>query len=284
MGRYEQASELLGSTVRSGRPSPTAGYIRSDAGTPSPGCGRRGLAMNRPIQVHLPASFAMGELIAAQSTVLASLGWDLGMKFDVHMRPIHGSGWVEVLRLDRWEETGQSLYKFKLTLVDPSFTITEPLKNSHSPLRECLPRTQAFFDLLESTWRIRNAAQHFDPPMTAGLLQDRVKVIGHLSQQAGLALATDCKRILERINHIGQGGKVVPPAVVLEDLQSTLASEREATKQLSVQIDQLKKALGEADRSSTQSAELQGEVERLRADLIAAEAERSLAVDSLGTT
>ncbi|KQP82149.1 hypothetical protein [Aeromicrobium sp. Leaf291] len=241
--------------------------------------------MNRPIKIQLPTSFGMGELIAAQSTVLAALGWDLGMKYDAYMRPRHGGHWLEDLRQKRWEETHQSLYKFKLTLVDPSFVITEPLKNSGSPLRACLPTNVGFYDLLETAWKIRNSAQHFDPPMTAELLHGRTKTLGNLAHQAGLSVAEDCKALLARLNAIGQG-KVVHPGQLLSELRSRLDAEKEAAKDLAVQVAELRKSLSEAESTSKESDEeaLRGELERLRAAVVVAEAEKVLAAENVTAT
>jgi hypothetical protein len=241
--------------------------------------------MNRPIKIQLPTSFGMGELIAAQSTVLAALGWDLGMKYDAHMRPLHGDHWLEDLRQQRWDESHQSLYKFKLTLVDPSFVITEPLKNPSSPLRACLPKNAGFYDLLETAWKIRNSAQHFDPPMTSDLLHGRTKALGNLARQAGLSVAEDCKALLARLNAIGQG-KVVHPGQLLSELRTRLEAEKEASKELAVQVAELRKNLSEAETTSKDADHqaLRGELERLRAAVVVAEAEKVLAAENVTAT
>ncbi|GAA2079889.1 hypothetical protein GCM10009821_20200 [Aeromicrobium halocynthiae] len=241
--------------------------------------------MIRPIKIHLPSTFGMGELIAAQSTVLAALGWDLGMKYDAYMRPRRGNGWLEDLRQQRWEETRQNLYKFKLTLVDPSFVITEPLKNSDSPLRACLPKQSGFYDLLETAWKIRNAAQHFDPPMTSDLLHGRVKALGNLAHQAGLPVAQECKMLLERLNAIGQG-QVANPSKVLSELQERLAAEKEAAKDLAIQVAELRKDLSTAEAStgSPEQDQLLEELESLREAVVVAEAEKVLAAESMNAT
>ncbi|NRQ50401.1 hypothetical protein [Aeromicrobium stalagmiti] len=235
--------------------------------------------MTRPFSVYLPVSLGMDQLIATQSTVLAAAGWDLGHHYDAFMRPVHGTSWLEDLRHQRWAETSASLYKYKLTLIDPSFTITEPLKNSSSPLRECLPSGHDFYDWLHKAWNIRNAAQHFDPPMTLELLRERVKAFGMLGVLVKLDLANDCKLLMERLNHLAQGGVVQPPGVIVEQLELSLAGEKAKAKELALQVEAVRRQLSVA--ASAQTDVVASEIESLRTDLLAAEAEKALAVERL---
>jgi hypothetical protein len=188
--------------------------------------------MRRPFEIELPLNRGVGQLAACMNTLLRGLGFDLGKRYDGHMRPRFGAEWLEQLRVRRLQETGDERYRRKLNKYDPSFTLNEPLRDSASPLREALPRGSAFYDKVERVIRIRNREQHFDGIPTLDRLEDDVRALRDLAGEAQLALVTDCDRVLERTGELRKKGRVADPAVVelMDELRRQADGARERAK------------------------------------------------------
>ena len=143
------------------------------------------------------------------------VGWDLGRKYDAFMRPIAGPEWLEVLRQKRLLGYNPApMYKQKLNLRDPAFCLREPAKNSDSPLRQVLPKTPSFFDLMETVANIRNSEFHFESLPTLDKLEHYAKQVTQLAEQADLPLRDEMEAVLTRITQLKAGTLPPPPGVV----------------------------------------------------------------------
>ena len=188
--------------------------------------------MRRPFEIELPLNRGVGQLAVCMNTLLRGLGFDLGKRYDGHMRPRFGAEWLEQLRVRRLQETGDARYRRKLNKYDPSFTLNEPLRDSASPLREALPRGSAFYDKVERVIRIRNREQHFDGIPSLDRLEDDVRALKELASDAQLTLVTDCARVLERTGELRKKGRVADPrlAELMDELRRQADGARERAK------------------------------------------------------
>ena len=194
--------------------------------------------MRRPFEIELPMNRGVGQLAACMNTLLRGLGFDLGKRYDAHMRPQFGPDWLEQLRLRRLQETGDDRYRRQLNKYDPSFTLNEPLHHASSPLREALPRGSAFYDKVSRVIRIRNREQHFEGIPTIDRLEDDVRALKDLASEAQLPLVTDCDRVLARTAELRKKGRVADPRLVelIEELKRQAAEAGERAKQMAKEM------------------------------------------------
>jgi hypothetical protein len=195
------------------------------------------------------------------------------------MRPRFGDTWLEDLRRRRHAAGAGDMYRRKLNLYDPSFAVNEPLHNSDSPLRECLPSGRKFYDLLEQTNQIRNREQHFDRiPSLAGLVST-VEVVGRLAREAELPMAGDCVRVTGRIKELSSGdSEIVDETVRYKELLADREADKERTRQLAGEVAELRAHLRDKDQLAALG---DVESEQLRVELQEAELTRAAAEDEL---
>lgn len=207
----------------------------------------------RPFKVYLPTAADIGNILGTISTLLRAVGWDLGQKYDSYMRPIAGPNWLEALRQKRLSGYNPApMYKQRLNLRDPAFCLREPAKNSDSPLREVLPRTPIFYDLMETVANIRNAEFHFDSLPTVDKLEHYAKQVSLLAQQADLPLQNEMGVLLGRIAQL-KAGNVPPPP----DVARLVRQVRSSQEQLKAAAEQLAEARGAAKANADAHSRLE---------------------------
>lgn len=223
----------------------------------------------RPFKVYLPSAADIGNILGTISTMLRAVGWDLGYKYDEFMRPMAGPDWLEALRQRRAQGYNPaSMYKQKLNLRDPAFCLREPAKNSDSPLREVLPRTPAFYDLMETVANIRNAEFHFESLPTLDKLEQHAKQVAQLAHQADLPLKNEMGAVLTRIAQLKAGN--VPPPPKVAELMMQVQTSQEQLKLAAAQ-------LAEARDAAKANAAAQARLEDLEAEFDALQDELQLA-------
>ena len=236
-------------------------------------------------ELKLPDSFDWADLIGVQTSALGTLGWQLGEHYDATMRAEHGDDWLEGLKQVAAKRAapvhGGPGHQFKLH--DPSFVITEPLMNSSSPLRACLPKGKDFYDLLDEVRKVRNASQHFDPPLTPQLLTKRISVIGRFATEVGLPMAQRCDEVIERIKVLAQGGGRSSGSV--PGLKDRVREERERAVAAANEADRLRREMEELrERSRAKAAsdaQVAAELDRLEKERAEAVAARNMAEEEL---
>lgn len=207
----------------------------------------------RPFRIYLPATADIGNIFGTISTMLRAVGWDLGYKYDEFMRPMAGPNWLEALRQKRAQGYNPApMYKQRLNLRDPAFCLREPAKNSDSPLREVLPKTPAFYDLMETVANIRNAEFHFESLPTLDRLEQHAKQVAQLAQQADLPLKHEMGAVLTRIGQL-KAGNVPPPPKVAELMLQVQRSQ----EQLKIAAAQLAEARDAAKATAAAQARLE---------------------------
>ncbi|MBC9820516.1 hypothetical protein [Terrabacter sp. MAHUQ-38] len=207
----------------------------------------------RPFKVYLPAAADIGNILGTISTMLRAVGWDLGYKYDAFMQPIAGPNWLEALRQKRVQGYNPPpMYKQKLNLRDPAFCLREPAKNSDSPLREVLPKTPMFYDLMETVANIRNAEFHFESLPTLEKLEQYAKQVTQLALQADLPLKNEMGAVLTRIAQLKAGDVPPPPKVAHLVLQV-----QRSQQQLKIAAAQLAEARGLAKANAAAQVRLQ---------------------------
>lgn len=229
----------------------------------------------RPFDVAIPTTATEGEIIACSVMMLRAFGWDLGDRYDAHMHPKVGDGWLEALRRARLQGPHpHKMYRQPLNLHDPSFGINEPLRNSNSPLRACLPHGPPFYDLLDKVAKIRNKELHFDAIPSLDTLDEQAQVIGAVAVAIGLPVATECARVRARVQQLKAGS--VPPPVIPETLARQIEGDRARARKLSAEVAALRSKL----RGQEQAGD--AALDQIMQQLEAAELAKSAAEEKLG--
>ena len=104
----------------------------------------------------------------------------------------------------RLQETGQARYRGRVNLRDPSFTLAEVLDDAHSPLRQCLPGGERFYDQLARVRNIRNKWQHFNHLPDIGVLARDLNAV------RGVAAAVDLDRLVGELDAVVGALRDVP--------------------------------------------------------------------------
>ena len=177
--------------------------------------------MTVQFKVGVPESDTPPQVLGTIHYVLASLGTQLGDRYDSQLRNEIGPQWLRDL--------GKARKKF-YTLHDPHFVLSEPLKFPDSPVRSCLPSGGAFYNLLEDTLRVRNAWSHFEiPDLSLDALKPSVETIRAFAHEVSLPVAALCSTVTKRINAIanGQYHPETPPVVPADMEEQLVELERE---------------------------------------------------------
>ena len=229
--------------------------------------------MTRPVDVELPQADRPGQIVACMVTILRAFGWDLGEKYDQHMRGEHGEHWLEDLRRQRDLPNAPAMYRRPLNLHDPSFGINEPLRNPDSPLRRWLPSGREFYDLLDAVGRVRNQEQHFENPPSLGDLKHRAELVRIVADRIGLPVADDCRAVIQRVLAL-QTGEVFADGSGQKH-EGLLEAERERAAELAKEVAAQREALIRAREDGAAG------IAELERDLAEAEAQRAATAEQL---
>jgi len=173
------------------------------------------------------------EVLITIQVLLRNLGIELADRYDKKLTQDIGPEWFEAL---------QNLRQTPLTMIDPQFVLSEPLKNPDSPTRNCLPHGRAFYDKLEAALRVRNSWSHHEYyELSLKELYPSVSTLQDFAKEAGMALANRCKKVKLRIEQIQNGSYT---AGVIESKPSLL-----------IQLEQMELALAEASKREQKANE-----------------------------
>jgi hypothetical protein len=190
----------------------------------------------------LPETGAPKEVLGSMHFVLISLGKELGERYDKELTEAIGPNWVQVL---------SNLRRKSINPTDAQFVLSEPLRNSDSPTRACLPTGGAFYNQLEDALRVRNEWMHHEvTPVDLNHLWIGVDVIHRLATSAGMKLGKLCSEVKKRAKDILDGKYVTQPSQAVVDelsaLQAELAAARQREKSLVEEMGAAQALLDEA--------------------------------------
>jgi hypothetical protein len=224
--------------------------------------------------------------------LLRALGFDLGRHYHAALAPRLGEDWLERLRVQRLQDTGEGRYRRRINLYDPSFCLTEPLHDPRSPLRGCLPRDKAFYDLLDAAVQVRNAEQHFDGLLHADRLVAGSRTIQALANRVQLPVAQDAEVLLGRIRELQTNPdahraltsseaealrrRLVDDAAAAEKLQRDVADLQARERRARTRW---QRAEADAGRSAAEREALAAELDALRERFEQAVAAQELAME-----
>ena len=203
--------------------------------------------MSRTAASWLPEADSPREVLGTMHMLLTELGRELGDRYDERLRVSIGPNWLQALG---------NIRRKHLTLRDPHFVLTEPLRNPDSPTRSCLPGGGAFYNKVEDALDVRNAwAHHEIDTYDLATLEKGVRVIHALATAAELRLGAQCAAIARRIADIRSGkhgadqpqpSAVVPGEVEMEALRRELAVAHARQEQLKADAEAAQALLDEA--------------------------------------
>ena len=164
----------------------------------------------------LPERDSPKEVLGSLQFILSSLGKELGERYDTYLQQKIGPNWVQTL---------SNIRKKAITLNDPQFVLSEPLKNPDSPTRDCLPTGGAFYNQLEDALRVRNEwAHHEVSPIDLKQLLISVDVIHRLATSAEMKLGKLCSEVKKRAKDILEGRYVASGAPAPQGLADEIAA------------------------------------------------------------
>jgi hypothetical protein len=202
----------------------------------------------RPFELEAPTKDSAAQIIGCAATLWRVLAWDLGERYDAHMRPDHGDDWLEKLRQARLAAPGpKDLYKHPLNVHDVSFVLWEPAHHSNSPLRACLPAGVGLYDLMDEVRKQRNAEVHDAPEPTLTLLDAYAATAQKLAGLADLPMSSECDELRARIAELMSADAAQPAtldelAAQHKEFEAQAAARATRAAEL---LQQLKDAAGE---------------------------------------
>ena len=217
--------------------------------------------------IGLPEADTPHEVLGTMHYVLQQLGGELGQRYDEHLSVTIGPNWVKAL---------ENIRRQRIHLYDAHFVLSEPLKHSDSPTRECLPSGGAFYNLLEDALEQRNKWSHHEiPNLDFATLQASLSVIHQLATAAELQLGSLCARIKKRIKDISNGtyssaGSAPTESVDIDALLEELRQAREVEVQLQADAIAAQELLDQAANSGAENDELRSQLNESQARLEAA--------------
>ena len=187
----------------------------------------------------LPTADVPNQVYATISSVISSLGYELGARYHDQLKASLGENWFNELQTQR-EKTYRSMF-------DPAFVLAEPFYNSTSPTRACLPVTQEFYRLLARARQIRNSWAHYNVEPSFASLERDLKTLQQLCHAADLKLVEFIKQVRTRIRDIVERGWVP-------------TNSKENTRELQAEIDRLNNLM-EGLKADQLQAQLSAEVQ-----------------------
>jgi hypothetical protein len=187
----------------------------------------------------LPTADSPNQVYGTISSVIGSLGYELGARYHEKLKDSLGDNWFNELQAQR-EKTYRSMF-------DPAFVLAEPFYHSTSPTRACLPATQDFYHLMARARQIRNSWAHYNVEPSFASLERDLKTLQQLCQAADLKLVEFIKQVRTRIRDIVERGWVP-------------TNSKENTRELQSEIDRLKNLM-EGLKADQLQAQLSAEVQ-----------------------
>jgi hypothetical protein len=200
----------------------------------------------------LPENGSEKEVLGSMHFVLISLGKELGERYNTRLRQDIGPNWVQAL---------SNIRKKSINLTDAQFVLSEPLRNSGSPTRACLPTGGAFYNQLEDALRVRNEWMHHEvTSVDLNHLWISVDVIHRLATSAEMKLGKLCSEVKKRAKDILDGKYVSsssPPQTSIDELaalQAELAAAQQREKALAVEMGAAQALLNEAAQAASDTS------------------------------
>lgn len=233
----------------------------------------------------LPEADNPVEVLITIQILLRNLGIELADRYDKTLKNEIGPDWFKAL---------ENLRQTRITLIDPQFVLSEPLRHSDSPTRKCLPHGKDFYDKLQAALEVRNSwAHHEYSELTLNALHPSVDVLLDFAKAAGMALAQRCKAVTKRIVEIQNGTytsqSASPSPTLLSQLdQMTLAlkearlREAKANEDIAAAHELLEQAakIGKSDEQGAAAA-TQTNLEQALANALEEKAQLEYLVESL---
>ena len=176
------------------------------------------------LKLQLPTADKPGQVYGTIFSVLSSIGFELGARYDKVLKVSHGENWFDDLQAQR-EITYQSMF-------DPSFVLAEPYHYSDSPTRACLPSTQDFYHMLKQARYVRNSWAHLNVEPSFASLEKDLKFLQKFCHAADLGLTEYIKQARTRIRDIAERGWVP-------------AGAEENTNEMQAEIDRLQNLMAD---------------------------------------
>jgi hypothetical protein len=200
----------------------------------------------------LPESGSEKEVLGSMHFVLISLGKELGERYNTKLQQEIGPNWVKAL---------SNIRKKSINLTDAQFVLSEPLRNSDSPTRACLPTGGAFFNQLEDALQVRNEWMHHEvTPVDLNHLWISVDVIHRLATSAEMKLGKLCSEVKKRAKDILDGHYVTPASQSVVDefaaLQVELAAAQQREKTLAEEVGAAQALLDEVAHAAPDVADI----------------------------
>ena len=168
---------------------------------------------------YLPKSDTEGEVLTTMHILLRNVGIELADRYDKQLTKDIGPDWLEALA---------TLRNSHLTMIDPYFVLSEPLKYPDSPTRACLPHGADFYNKLDAALKVRNCWYHHEnSELSLKMLNQSVLTLQVFGKAAQMALASRCKSILHRIEQIQNGSFISEK----DDGKQTLIGQLDRLKQ-----------------------------------------------------
>ena len=165
--------------------------------------------------LQLPTADKPGQVYGTIFSVLSSIGFELGARYDEKLKVTHGENWFKDLQAQR-EVTYKSMF-------DPSFVLAEPYHYSNSPTRACLPATEDFYQMLKQARYVRNSWAHLNVEPSFASLEKDLKFLQKFCHAADLGLTEFIKQTRTRIRDIVERGWAPAGAeVITNEMQAEI--------------------------------------------------------------
>jgi hypothetical protein len=181
--------------------------------------------------LQLPSADNQAQVYGTIFSVLSSIGYELGARYDEKLKVTHGENWFKDLQLQR-----DITYK---SMFDPAFVLAEPYHFSNSPTRACLPTTQDFYQMLQKARYIRNSWAHLNVEPSFASLEKDLKFLQMFCHAADLGLFEFIKQARTRIRDIVERGWV-PVTAQNNSIEMQAEIDRLQAFMASLKADQVK--------------------------------------------
>lgn len=232
--------------------------------------------MTNPFKVIAPRASTLDQLSVSMSTLIKTIAWELGERYDNALQPVLGHDWLAQLAVSRGERP--------YSVSDPAFAFSEPEHDSGSPVWRALPPwTPALRTQFYRARTTRNYWEHQLAKQNIHTYLQGVRYYQELSSSLSLSTLEACEALLMRGPQLRQG--YVPPnklAVVDELKAAAEAAVREANSAREL----LDRAVVQADgneearaRAEAAASAAEAQMETLKSQLEAAQQEARVDVD-----
>lgn len=153
--------------------------------------------------IHLPADGTQGHCLATFATSITAIGLELGRHIDKKLSDEIGPTWFA--DLEAFRAANNKKHVRSRSFMDFSWVVNEPLNNSTSPVRACLPRGKPFYDALYNLKEARNRWFHDYQPHNLTELRTSLSDALFIAETCGLGCSADIKLAQYRVEALLSG-------------------------------------------------------------------------------